>query len=96
MVNGGGGLNLLEAVSLAQGTTLRASVSYAEILRPQGRGRIAHFKVPLEKMQKGKAEPTPLRPNDIVYIPISKFKSTVLDTGALLGSAANASVYAVR
>lgn len=94
MVNGGG-LNLLEAISLAEGTILRASVSYAEIMRPNG-DTYTRFKVPLSKMQKGKVDPTRLQVNDIVYIPVSGTKSVFIDGANILGAAVNATAYAAR
>ena len=94
MVNGGT-LNLLEAISLAQGTVLRASVGEVEILRPNGES-YSHLKVPLRDMQKGHTNPTPLEVNDIVYVPISAAKSVFIDGGALLGAAATASIYSIH
>ena len=94
MVNGGS-LNLLEAISLAQGTTLRAAVSNVEILRPTGEG-YARINVPLKDMQRGKVNPTRLQVNDIVYVPISAIKSVFVDGAALMAAAATASIYAVR
>ena len=94
MLNGGS-LNLLEAISLAQGTLLRAKVSTVEILRPTGES-YARLSVPLKDMQRGKVSPTRLQVNDIVYVPISVTKSVFIDGGALLGAAATASVYSIR
>lgn len=91
----GGSLNLLEAISLAQGTMLRASVGEVEILRSNGDG-YTRMQVPLKDMQKGKLNPTRLQVNDIVYVPISGVKSVFIDAGALLGAAATAGIYATR
>ena len=94
MVNGGS-LNLLEAISLAEGTTLRASVSNVEILRPNGEG-YTRLRVPLKKMQKGDVSPTPLMANDIVYVPVSEAKSIFLDGATIMAAAATSSIYLVR
>lgn len=94
MLNGGG-LNLLEAISLAQGTLLRASIAQVEILRPNGE-TYSRITVPLGKMQHGTATPTRLQVNDIVYVPISKTKSIFIDGASLLGAAATASIYAIH
>ena len=94
MVNGGN-LNLLEAISLAQGTILRASVGEVEILRPNGEG-YTRMHVPLKDMEKGKVNPTRLQVNDIVYVPISGLKSVFIDGASLMGTAATGAIYAVR
>lgn len=94
MVNGGS-LNLLEAISLAEGTTLRASVSSVEILRPNGEG-YTRMRVPLKKMQRGEVNPTPLLANDIVYVPVSGAKSAFIDGTAIISAAATSSIYLAR
>jgi polysaccharide export outer membrane protein len=91
----GGHLNLLEAISLAQGTILRASVGKVEILRPNGEG-YTRLHVPLKDMQKGKVNPTHLQVNDIVYVPISGVKSVFIDGASLMGAAATGAIYSIR
>jgi polysaccharide export outer membrane protein len=91
----GGSLNLLQAISLAQGTILRASVGEVQILRPNGEG-YTRMQVPLKNMQKGKVNPTRLQVNDIVYVPISGVKSVFMDGASLMGAAATGAIYSVR
>jgi polysaccharide export outer membrane protein len=90
-----GSMNLLQLVASAQGTTLRASVSSIEILRPNGE-TYNHIKVPLSKMQKGDVDPTVLLPNDIVYVPTSAIKTVFLDVGSMLAAATSAAIYTIR
>ena len=91
----GGTLNLLQAISLAQGTTLRASVGGVQILRPNGEG-YSRMTVPLRDMQKGKVNPTRLLGNDIIYVPISGLKSMFVDGASLIAAAATASIYTIK
>ncbi len=90
-----GSLNVLEAIALAQGTILRASTLAIEVLRYNGES-YARISVPLKKVQQGQVAPPQLLANDIVYVPVSAAKSVFLDGSALLGAAANASIYAIH
>jgi polysaccharide export outer membrane protein len=90
MVNGGT-LSVVQAVSLAGGTTLQASTKYAVIVRRQEKGFV-QFKVPLGKMQTGGATPIELQVNDALYIPASSWKTVLINGQTVLGAAASAAI----
>jgi len=92
----GGTMNVLEAVSLSQGTTLVASVGTLYIIRPKGNGAYQTIPVPYKKMEQGKVPPVQLNARDILYIPNSKAKTVLIDGSTLLGAAATSTIYAVR
>ena len=91
MVNGGS-LNVIQAVSLAGGTTVQASLRWAVIVRRQGSGFI-QFKVPLDKMEQGKAAPVQLELNDALYIPLSTWKAVLVNGSNVLSAATLAAIY---
>ena len=77
MVNGGS-LNVIQAISLAGGTTIQASTKWAVVVRRQGSGFV-QFKVPLAKMETGEAAPVQLQLNDALYIPLSTWKAVMVN-----------------
>lgn len=91
MVNGGT-LDVIQAVSLAGGTTLQASTKSAVIVRRQGAGFV-QFKVPLEKIEKGKATPVRLELNDALFVPTSSWKTVFVNSSNLIGSIGAAALY---
>jgi polysaccharide export outer membrane protein len=91
MVNGGS-LNVIQAVSLAGGTTVQASLRWAVIVRRQGSAFI-QFKVPLDKMEQGKAAPVQLELNDALYIPLSTWKAVLVNGSNVLSAATSAAIY---
>ena len=93
MVNGGS-IDLIQAISLAGGTTLQASTRWAVIVRKQGTG-LVQFKVPLDKIEKGGASPVQLQWDDAVYVPTSTWKSVLINGSAIMGAAASAVVFRV-
>ena len=88
----GGSVNVSQAISLAGGTSLQASARWAVIVRKQGNG-LVQFKVPLEKIEKGKASPVQLELNDMVYVPTSTWKSVLINGSGIVGAAASAVVF---
>jgi polysaccharide biosynthesis/export protein len=92
MVNGGV-LNVVQAISLAGGETIRSSTRFAVLVRRQGQSFV-QIKVPLGKMEKGDAPPLPLQRDDALYIPASAWKSFVINGSNVLSAAAAASIYA--
>jgi polysaccharide export outer membrane protein len=92
MVNGGS-LNVVQALSLAGGETLHASTHWAVIVRKKGE-IFEQIKVPLGKMERGDAPPIALEINDALYVPVSGWKSLVINGSNVLSAAAAASIYA--
>lgn len=92
MVNRGE-LNVIQAVSLAQGTTLIASLGKVLLLREGEGGQYRRIELKFKDMSRGKVAPLQMQVNDILYIPTSTTK-TVLTTGAgLIGTATTAAIY---
>ncbi len=91
MVNGGA-LSVIQAVSLAGGTTLQASTRWAVIVRRQGNDFI-QFKVPLGKMETGDATPVQLQWNDALYVPVSAWKAVLVNGSNVISPATSAAIY---
>jgi polysaccharide biosynthesis/export protein len=89
-----GTLTVLEAISLADGTTLSASVGTIYLLRRDADGSAVRIELPLSKMQRGKRGDMQLHATDVVYVPNSKLKSAFINTQGILASATSASIYA--
>jgi polysaccharide biosynthesis/export protein len=94
MVNGGL-LNVYQALSLAGGTTLDAAKNGMYIVRPHDE-IFETIKVPFNKMAKGEQVRLELRQNDVLYIPRSGIRVTLLDGSAIIGAAVNGALYAAR
>lgn len=90
----GGHLDVAEALSIASGTALNAAVGSIRVIRKMPDGSLATLPVPYKKMTKGEVTPMQLQAGDIVYVPVSKFKS-VLSAG-ISASASSALIYSVR
>lgn len=88
-----GSLNLLQAVSLAGGTSPTASTGSVILLRRNSDGSVQRLTLPYRKIAHGKASDVPLRPTDVVYVPTSAIKSAFVDTQQIMMAAATSSVY---
>jgi len=91
MINGGG-INVAQAIALAQGTSALASTSSMRIIR-QKEGTLVDMEVPYPKITRGETLPTMLEENDIVYVPVSKLKSILTSGSTIMSSAASAVIY---
>lgn len=91
MVNGGS-LSVVEAVALAGGITLQASAKWAVVVRKEGDG-VKQFKVPLSHMETGNAAPVQLQLNDALYIPISTWKTILINGSNVLSAVSSAAIY---
>lgn len=88
----GGSLSVVQAISLAGGTTLQASTKWAVVVRRKGDGFV-QFKVALNKMQTGEASPVQLEWNDALYVPVSSWKSVLVNGSNVISAATSASIY---
>lgn len=88
-----GALNVVQALALAYGTTEQASIPRVRILRKDPNGQYTVIPVHLDKIQKGKADPTPLQSEDIVYVPPSTMKEVGITARSMLSGVAGAAVY---
>lgn len=71
------GTTLRQAISLAQGTTIKAALGNAVIFRddPNGTRREIRVNVGQVMSGKGKTQDVPISANDIIIVPNSRFKS---------------------
>ncbi len=93
MVNSGS-LSVIQAISLAGGTTLQASTRWAVVVRRQGNAYV-QFRVPLGKMETGSATPIQLQLNDALYVPTSTWKSVLINGSNVISAATSAAVFRV-
>lgn len=91
MVNGGN-LNVAQAIAIAGGTTIVASVGHTLIVR-KSNGALIQLHPQMNKAQSGEVVPEPLQDGDMVYVPTSHLKAALVDSSAVLSSAASAAVY---
>ncbi len=91
----GGLLNVYQALSLAGGTTLDAARNGMYIVRPHDEV-FETIKVPFNKLAKQSQAEVELRQNDVLYIPRSGLRVTLLDGSAIIGAAVSGSMYAVH
>jgi polysaccharide export outer membrane protein len=89
-----GTLTVLEAISIANGTTLPASVGTVYLLRRNSDGTAIRIELPLNKMQHGKDADMQLHATDVLYVPTSKIKAVLINSQGILAAATSASIYA--
>jgi polysaccharide export outer membrane protein len=89
-----GTLNLLQAISLANGTTLTASTGAIYLLRRNVDGTEVDIALPFNKIQHGQSADVQLRATDVLYVPTSKIKSILTFSQGILAAAATATIYA--
>jgi polysaccharide biosynthesis/export protein len=89
-----GSLNVLQAVSLANGTTYVASLGNVFVLRRNPDGSEARLAIPYNKIAEGKAANFQLRASDVLYIPTNGTKAFLQNTQSIVAAAASASIYA--
>ena len=91
-----GDLNIAQAIALAFGTAPEAANGSIRVIRKQSDGSIVELPVLYDKVNKGEATALSLQPEDIVFVPSSKWKSTFINTKGVMASAAGASIYVFR
>jgi polysaccharide export outer membrane protein len=91
-----GDLNIAQAIALAFGTAPEAANGSIRVIRKQPDGSIVELPVLYDKVNKGEATALSLQPEDIVFVPSSKWKSTFINTKGVMASAAGASIYVFR
>ena len=90
-----GGLDILQALSLAGGATLDAASNGLYIIRPHG-GSYEQIKVPFKQIAHASETEIRLQVNDVLYMPRSGWKVTLLDGSAIIGAAVSGAVYSAR
>jgi polysaccharide export outer membrane protein len=91
-----GKLNVAQALSLAAGTDIQARTSRIRILRRKADGTYREIPLNYKDMIAGKTPPPELQPEDIVYLPMSGWKATLIHGSQLIGEAAYSTVYATH
>jgi polysaccharide export outer membrane protein len=89
-----GSLNLLQAISLANGTAISASTGTVYLIRKNPDGTEVDIALPYKKISRGKYSDIQLHATDVLYVPTSAVKSILTNSQAVLASAASASIYA--
>lgn len=69
------GTTIRQAISLAQGTTIKAAGSRGVIFRENSTGQREEIKVDVDAVMGGKREDVPILANDIIIVPNSRLKS---------------------
>ncbi len=88
-----GELNVAQALAMSGGTALQAKTGGLRVIRRGPNGTVEVFQLSYDGIVKGSQIPLQLRAEDIVYVPVSKFKASMLDATAVISSAASASIY---
>jgi polysaccharide biosynthesis/export protein len=76
MANPGGGVSVLQAVSLAQGFDSVAATNRGLLIRNSTSSRRIEIPVDLRNMQTGKVADVLMGPDDILYVPDSRLKES--------------------
>ncbi len=87
-----GAMTVVQAVALALDTNLYASTQDIRIVRKTDEGIIT-IPVSYKKIVQGKMSPQALEPDDIVYVPTSKTKLTLINSKQLAFQASGAAIY---
>jgi len=91
-----GELDVIQAVSLAQGLLMQARVGGLRVVKHLEDGKMVEIPVSYNDIMDGKEKPMQLVAGDIVYVPISKTKAVFSATTGLLGQVAAASIYVAK
>jgi polysaccharide export outer membrane protein len=89
-----GTLNVLQAISLANGTTTLSSSKIIYLLHQNPNGSVVYVALSFNKMAHGKSSNVELHATDVLYVPMSTIKLLYSDLQMVLNSAAAASIYA--
>jgi polysaccharide export outer membrane protein len=89
-----GKLDVAQALSMAYGTALDAAVGSIRVIRKKTDGSLETIPISYRKITKGEIQPATLQAGDIVYVPISKFKSVM--TAGVSASTSSAAIYALH
>ena len=90
-----GKLDIYQALSLAGGTTLDAARNGMYIIRPHDEV-FETIRVPFSKLASKHQTEIQLQRDDVLYVPRSGWKVTLLNGSNIIGSALNAAIYNVK
>jgi len=91
-----GKLDVAQALALSGGTLPQAKTSGLRVIRRNPDGTVLDFPLSYDDIAKGSQKPLVLQTQDIVYVPMSKVRSTFSSTTGILSSAASAAIYTTR
>ena len=91
-----GNLNVTQALTLAYGTAMNASIGSIRVIRKDPEGKLTEIPVPYGDITKGKATPLTLQAEDMVYVPVSKIKTALTSGMGIMSSTASALIYTTR
>jgi polysaccharide export outer membrane protein len=89
-----GTLNVLQAISLANGTSPAASTKRIYLLRRNPDGTEVDITLYYKGITQGKYSDVQLHATDVLFVPTSTVKSVLVNSQSVLASAASASIYA--
>jgi polysaccharide export outer membrane protein len=92
MTNNEAQLSLLQLVARAGGMNNSAVPTHARLIRKSANGTV-EIALNISAMQKGKTTDIPLQANDIVYIPFSYLRNSVVNVQGLATSLGTAALY---
>jgi polysaccharide export outer membrane protein len=90
-----GTLNVLQAISLANGTAIAANTSTIHLLRRNDQGVVADIPLSYKKLVRGQRADLQLHARDVVYVPTDKLKAIFSNGSSILAAASSASIYAL-
>jgi len=91
-----GKLNVAEGLALSGGTLAQAKTNGLRVIRRNPDGSVLDFSLNYDGIAKGSQTPLELQAQDIVYVPMSKFKATLTDATSIISTALSASIYTAR
>lgn len=89
-----GDISVLQAIALAGGTGVTASIKTVYIIHKGRDNTTAWLQVPYRKMTEGKVADVRLQANDVLFVPTSRLKSAFISSEGVLASITSASIYA--
>ncbi len=90
-----GTLNVLQAISLANGTSIAASTGTIYLLHKNADGTEVDIAIPYKKIIHGNSTNVQLHATDVLFVPTSTMKAILTNSQAVLSSAASSTIYAV-
>jgi polysaccharide export outer membrane protein len=91
-----GKIDVAEVLALAGGTLIQAKTAGLRVIRRNPDGTVLDFSLSYDRITKGTENPLALQAQDIVYVPMDKFKALYSQTSNLIIEAASLGVYATR
>jgi len=84
-----GKMNVAQALALSGGTSLQAKTGGLRVIRRNADGTVLDFSLSYDRIVNGTQTPLPLQAQDIVYVPMSKVKSSLSSTLGILTALTN-------